>query len=293
MPLDLARRKALMGGAIHCTVIASNTLALPMSPSPSFDQNHGNDKAIVFSGDVTVPDAPIATTSPAPWQAPFAFRIPLSPPIQDRGGHLCLEIVVGLPRVGFPPTNWVVDAEQSAVAATTQTIGTSCSGARVHAGVLQAGLRPGASMGSYLFAPDQRLCLHALGTSTSYFNGVPLPFDLTSAGAPGCKLYTDWLLLTAAMTGPSADPNWGEARASMQLPIDPNLLGTVLFSQWLLFEPSANALGLVTTHATHARLEPAMPAQEAGMVYAYAESASFGSVATHMLPVMRLVGTAQ
>jgi hypothetical protein len=148
-------------------------------------------------------------------------------------------------------------------------------------------------MRSYLYAPEQRLCLHALGTSTTFFNGVPLPFDLTTAGAPGCKLYTDWLLLGAAMTTASEDPTKGQAHSSLQLPLDKNLLGAVLFSQWMLFESGANALGLITTHATRARLEPVMPAQEAGMVYAYAETASLGNVESHCLPVMRLVGTAQ
>jgi hypothetical protein len=77
-----------------------------------------------------------------------------------------------------------------------------------------------------------------LGFSRTSWLGIPLPLDLTPAGAPGCRLNTSLALLLAA---PSQG---GVATLQLPLPADPALLGGQFFDQALVFDPPANALGL-------------------------------------------------
>jgi hypothetical protein len=135
--------------------------------------------------------------------------------------------------------------------------------------------------------------MHVLGTSNRWFGGVPLPFDLTAHGAPGCFLYTDWLLLSAHVTDWRLPSLVGEAHLELPLPLDPSLLGATLFSQWLFIDPAANRLGLETSQGVRATIEPALPADGLAIVRAFGAAAGEGIVATHFFPVLRLVSAAQ
>lgn len=82
-----------------------------------------------------------------------------------------------------------------------------------------------------------------LGFSTTSWNGqVPLPFDLTAVGAPGCNVWID-LLAGVPVTTDGA----GAASIPLSIPNQQSLLGLQFAAQWIVIDPAANAAGLVTS----------------------------------------------
>ncbi|HKB16545.1 MAG TPA: hypothetical protein VKF62_10795, partial [Planctomycetota bacterium] len=65
---------------------------------------------------------------------------------------------------------------------------------------------------------------------------LTLPLPLAGFGAPGCLLRVSLDIPILAVTGASGE-------ASVALPIPPGLTGTA-YSQWIVSDPTANALGL-------------------------------------------------
>lgn len=90
--------------------------------------------------------------------------------------------------------------------------------------------------------------LHLLGVDALEWNGAALPLDLGS----GCSLLTAPLLIT------SLPIFWqGEAHFVGNLPVVQSLVGTRLFHQWALLDPTApSGLGFVTTNALASRIGP-------------------------------------
>ena len=85
-------------------------------------------------------------------------------------------------------------------------------------------------------------CLLTLGTSTTTWGALTLPFDLTPFGATGCKVYND-----IAATIPSATSATGVATIPLPIPNNPLLVGATFYAQGAFVDASFNALGLVTT----------------------------------------------
>lgn len=79
--------------------------------------------------------------------------------------------------------------------------------------------------------------------SSTVWNGVPLPFDLTPLGAPGCLLRVG-LDLAAPMQAST-----GRAHQAMPLPAARVLLGRTVFQQALVLAPGSNAAGLLVSSA--------------------------------------------
>jgi hypothetical protein len=94
-----------------------------------------------------------------------------------------------------------------------------------------------------------------MGTSNRSFHGIPLPFDLTPAGAPGCGLYNNWVALFVGAT--AAGPN-GRATFPVPIPDDPALANTTHYSQFLFLSPAANALGVFTSQGKANAFGPAV-----------------------------------
>jgi hypothetical protein len=81
-----------------------------------------------------------------------------------------------------------------------------------------------------------------VGASSSTWRGIPLPFDLTTLGAPGCSLYAsgEILLPVANFSG----------TGYLALPIPGSLFaGTRFHTQSMVVDPTANSLGLVFSNA--------------------------------------------
>lgn len=94
------------------------------------------------------------------------------------------------------------------------------------------------------------------GTSDVSWNGMSLPWSLSSSGAPGCSLYTglEWQLpLVSDFPAPNA-------LALLVVPNDPGLVGMHLWLQGIRTHPTFNPLGIVTTNAVRIRILPHLAA---------------------------------
>ncbi len=86
-------------------------------------------------------------------------------------------------------------------------------------------------------APASQLVL-ALGGWDVEWYGVSLPLDLTAGGAPGCTL-----LAPLHSTIQSVSSAAGTVRWSLQLPNVPSIVGSSIYLQALIADPTANQLG--------------------------------------------------
>lgn len=80
----------------------------------------------------------------------------------------------------------------------------------------------------------------SLGASRDSVLGLPLPFELTIASAPGCYLYHDLLLTFATATDTRGCANFG-----VPIPLSPSLRGSHFYFQWFMIDgglKSSNAL---------------------------------------------------
>ena len=80
------------------------------------------------------------------------------------------------------------------------------------------------------------------GLSDRSWSGVPLPFHLGPAGAPGCWLWCSGEIIRAAATNAA-----GATSIGLAVPNDRSLIGGVFFNDWLIHDPTANALQFVTS----------------------------------------------
>jgi len=88
----------------------------------------------------------------------------------------------------------------------------------------------------------------ALGATRDSFNGVPLPFDLSRFGMPGCALWVAPDVLAPMQ------PEVTGCVLSTPIPFVHGLAGASLFLQALVVDPAANAAGLTTTAGMQLRL---------------------------------------
>ena len=83
-----------------------------------------------------------------------------------------------------------------------------------------------------------------VGASDRSSNGVPLPFDLTTLGAPGCSVYVS-TGVTMPMPRRHAS-QWVGAQQSFPYSGLAHAGGTPLYAQAIAADPAANALGIAT-----------------------------------------------
>jgi len=79
-----------------------------------------------------------------------------------------------------------------------------------------------------------------IGSSNTTWGSVKLPLDLSGIGANGCSLLVSLDLLFGSKT----DKN-GTAELPLSIPKDTALKGKSFYAQWLVFDQSANAFGIV------------------------------------------------
>ncbi|MCR9245218.1 MAG: S8/S53 family peptidase [bacterium] len=92
-----------------------------------------------------------------------------------------------------------------------------------------------------LDARESTLAMLAFGTGKNW-GSLPLPLDLLPWGAPDCTLVAHPEEIGFVITDAT-----GQATVELTLPADPQLVGTSRDVQFLIFDPSANAGGLVTS----------------------------------------------
>jgi hypothetical protein len=210
--------------------------------------------------------------------------------IVDTGGNLVLELVVKTSGNQPMPKDWPVDAQWFPRTATAEPFGAACSqlGANIQAWASAVSFSPGHTATFFARGTPGQLAFLAIGLSDKSFNGLPLPYDLSNAGAPGCSLYTDWLMLSAHVTDIGTSRWFGDARLYQPLPLDLSLLDGTLFCQWLFHAPGTNALGICTSNGVKIRLERALPDNGVGLVASRVPDAEEGLVMTHLTTVFRL-----
>ena len=77
-----------------------------------------------------------------------------------------------------------------------------------------------------------------IGNRNNQFGPLKLPYDLTTAGAPNCVIYSN-ILMTTVAAKPGVLASFGT------IPNDINLIGVTLYHQAVGPEPGANALNLI------------------------------------------------
>lgn len=80
------------------------------------------------------------------------------------------------------------------------------------------------------------------GNSKTNWSGVPLPLDLAFLNAAGCSVRTNSQVAMGMATGRA-----GTASLTVRIPISLSLIGTALYTQFVVYDPRANGLGLTTT----------------------------------------------
>jgi hypothetical protein len=96
-------------------------------------------------------------------------------------------------------------------------------------------------------AAPSTVAVLALGVSNSQWGTLPLPLDLTAAGAPGCNL-----LCSIEASGGVATSNAGTASAPFPLPNSVTLVGVRFYNQWLVVDKTANRLGIAFSNGGNA-----------------------------------------
>ncbi len=183
-------------------------------------------------GTVTVPDAAPGAILTFSASIPGMHRIVLTQ----------TTATVGLDNVEFAPVR---------LAANYQPYGAGCAGSL---GVPSLQPVPGAlpTLGGTLQVQVDHVpngfAVMVSGLSNTQSGAVALPFDLSVLGMNGCQLHVEHLLLEVVpATGTTA--MW-----SVAIPALPTLAGRVFYNQAAVFDPTANAFGLVMSNAGAALL---------------------------------------
>ena len=90
-----------------------------------------------------------------------------------------------------------------------------------------------------------------LGSSTTTWSGLPLPFDLSTLGAPGCSVRND---VAFTLPGTTQAGSAGSVVLNVGIPQDPGLAGALFHTQIFFLDATANALGLFATNGASHRL---------------------------------------
>jgi hypothetical protein len=213
---------------------------------------NGSPGTVVFNGALNIP----ASTITYPTPNAFALQIPLSTPFvyTVANGNLLLEVLGNDPADLFDP--WRSDAEVAWTQARGDqvTVAPRCTGAGNESITLTpatASLVLGGNLSvATVTVPAGLPGVQWIGGSNQDWLGLPLPFDLAAAGAPGCNIGTGISALQASATSPVLWP----------IPGDSSLQDAVLFTQGLALAPGANAAQFVTSNTVQVRIGgPVLP----------------------------------
>ncbi len=83
-----------------------------------------------------------------------------------------------------------------------------------------------------------------LGYSNTQWSGLPLPFDLSFMGMTSCMLHVSPDLPSIPLTKVGSTAYW-----PLELPCDPEFVGTEFFQQTLVLSPGANSAGAIVSNA--------------------------------------------
>lgn len=256
----------LTGGpvTVTCTVDLSSAATTPATISATFDSNHGSDRLRAFDGQVSVPFFSRLATD-----LDFLAELKLDQPfLWDPATHPYLAVDIAVTAragTGFQieTTNGltvddarVTATSSSATTGTTQQLAVSMQigGERANGLAINYGAGCTGTNGvpvcttigvPCLPNPDFRFRVQrAAGNSIVLLLVGLSSVNFPLGGAPGCSLLNGLEIgvLDSAITDPT-----GSATRPFALPKDPVFDGFTFRSQWFVFDPAANPLGLVVS----------------------------------------------
>jgi len=141
---------------------------------------------------------------------------------------------------------------QAAQAGSLSTFGSGCPGSNGVPSHVDSGSPTLGSTITHALAngPAGAAAFLALGLSNASWLGTPLPIDFSALGAPGCSVYCSH----DDVIGPISLSPAGTASHNSPIPTACNLVGLIVYSQYLLLDPPANALGLTGSNAAELRI---------------------------------------
>ena len=250
------------GVTVDLEIHVGYTTRTPTTMSSSFASNFdaGAPVTVLPRTLVVFPDQPNPPTNPTdffftiPWPATFSWNA-----ATDR--HFLVEVLVFGNSNGNQPWGYPLDATGGATARLYGSPPTATTGTLERNYGLVLGIRALTHTATPILfststpqindtfrvrvaqARPAAPALLCLGTSRTAWGSIPLPFDLGAIGAPGCLLLTS-VLDSRPVTTSAA----GEASFSYGLPNDIYMLGLPFYNQWLVADPTVNALGFVLSN---------------------------------------------
>ncbi|MBX3462537.1 MAG: hypothetical protein KF830_05170 [Planctomycetes bacterium] len=272
------------GGAVAAKVvdceIRMSTMPLSLvGMSPDFGQNRGGDETVVLPLQQIALAAQAATGTPGaflpaiPLAVPFAYDPSLGP--------LLVEIAVH----GQPPGAYLLDVTYACDSPDLGLGANACtqsSGLPLHVASASSQVMWGRPwIARATGATPGAIVVLAVGTiDAGPYGGMVLPQDLGALGAPGCVLGID-----VAATWFTLALGDGSALFPFTLTNSPLVIGEWIRFQAATLDPTANALGLVTSQAKKVQIcgwEPVARVWSSGL------AASFGTKEIGLAPVLRL-----
>ena len=239
MRRDGVRSTAYEAHKINFEVYMSNNTKDPAAGyGMYFAGSRGPDfKKVMNKKAIDWPALPIPGTPPAP----FSILFPLDVPFAYKGKAMLIEWVY----TPYPANTkkyyyWYADAENynstftgGPTTITPTSLGKGCPSSYNNYGYFPY---PGSRIHFYGYCQaslKKLLGIDLLGTTDKSWGGIPLPFDLTPLGGPGCKLYINVVGAMTSFTDPTSptgriDFKWG------CIPVDPTLTGASFYEQQMV-----------------------------------------------------------
>lgn len=260
--------------------IRMSTMALPLvGMDATFAANRGGDETVVLPQQLLTLPAQSATGAPSA----FLPSIPLAVPFvyDPANGALMIEVTV----FGQPPgaysldVTYACDSPDIAIGnnVCTQSNGLPLSVQSASSQVMWG--RPWIARATS--APPGAIVLLAAGTVDSGpWSGFVLPQALDALGAPGCVLGID-----VAATWFTLALGDGSATFPFTLTNSPQVIGEWIRFQAATLDPTANALGIVTSQAKKVQICGWEPVAR---VWSSGTAALFGNKEIGLAPVLQL-----
>ena len=235
----------------NVTVQLSHTSAFIGNMNGQFSLNVTGAVTTVFQGTVNLPAYQDGFAGPLPWDIVITFAQPFT--FTTALGNLLIDITGNNAPAGTP--NYWLDAVQAGGSATPY----GRAGDNPSFDFLNLVCSTGGSLEPRLISPGHVI---EYSSTLSFTNppgvlalgvaGFPAPVDLGPLGAPTHSLYIDPLVLSLH--------SWQQSFIGyystflLPVPQNPLLIGERIFAQSALLDPTANALGLLTSQAIETRI---------------------------------------
>jgi hypothetical protein len=244
------------GGTTSMNVTLSTSPRDPLTCSSAYADNVGNDAALVFSGQVTLPTSPATTGSPIPWSPNNIVRVAFVQPFHYHGGTLCVDLT-GTRIVGQEANWWMADAMCESVTGTTADIGNGCGaygGPQGRWSDVDAGsLVPGGYARLFAYGPPYAVGFVVFGAPSP----TPIPLAGLGVPTPNCYCHLQPGTIVGSMVVPflpefvpDVQYRGGVADFRLHLPSQSWVFGLQLTTQWFELSQMATSNAITWTVAS-------------------------------------------